>query len=278
MTKLKTPPSSLKTQRTTKTPSSDRRGRGALATTETCTNCKKQGHNRDGCWFLYPYLRPAKKKGNDSAIEAVRFQRRDDEERRGYTAVAEAKPSLAIKRGESGPLAIAGPNTNAHTSSLVTPQIQDQLGLLISQVNSLLSAQAQQKGLKSVFLSQINLDNNTWIIDSGATNHMTNYKSHLLNLKTYDTSQYVSVANGTKIPIQGQGTVKIFDRNISNVLYIPGLTTNLLSVQKLIQDLNCNVIFHSNRVVFQDKITGKKIGEGLERNELYVINYPNHAL
>jgi Integrase core domain/GAG-pre-integrase domain len=192
--------------------------------------------------------------------------------------VAEAKPSLAIKRGESGPLAIAGPNTNAHTSSLVTPQIQDQLGLLISQVNSLLSAQAQQKGLKSVFLSQINLDNNTWIIDSGATNHMTNYKSHLLNLKTYDTSQYVSVANGTKIPIQGQDTVKIFDRNISNVLYIPGLPTNLLSVQKLIQDLNCNVIFHSNRVVFQDKITGKKIGEGLERNGLYVINYPNHAL
>jgi GAG-pre-integrase domain len=107
---------------------------------------------------------------------------------------------------------------------------------------------------------------------------MTNYKSHLLNLKIYDTSQYVSVANGTKIPIQGQGTAKIFDQNISNVLNIPDLTTNLLSVQKLIQDLNYNAIFHSNRVVFQDKITGKKIGEGIERNGLYVINYLNHAL
>jgi hypothetical protein len=55
-------------------------------------------------------------------------------------AVAEAKPSLAIKRGESGPLAIAGPSTNLSTSSLGTPQIQDQLGLLLSQLNSLLSA------------------------------------------------------------------------------------------------------------------------------------------
>jgi hypothetical protein len=27
---------------------------------KTCTNCKKNGHNRDGCWWLHPHLRPAK--------------------------------------------------------------------------------------------------------------------------------------------------------------------------------------------------------------------------
>jgi transposase InsO family protein len=52
---------------------------------------------------------------------------------------------------------------------------------------------------------------------------------------------------------------------------------NLLSVPKLAQELNCNITFYSKRVVFQNKDTGKKIGEGVEKNGLYVLDTPNYA-
>ena len=32
---------------------------------EKCNHCKKDGHNQDKCWHLYPHLRPKKWKGND---------------------------------------------------------------------------------------------------------------------------------------------------------------------------------------------------------------------
>jgi hypothetical protein len=35
------------------------KGRGASSTVQ-CDHCKKAGHNRDGCWFLHPHLRPVR--------------------------------------------------------------------------------------------------------------------------------------------------------------------------------------------------------------------------
>jgi hypothetical protein len=39
-------------------------------------------------------------------------------------------------------------------------------------------------------------NNNQWIFDSGATNHMTENESLLHNFRKYDIKQYVTVANG----------------------------------------------------------------------------------
>ena len=50
------------------------------------------------------------------------------------------------------------------------------------------------------------------------------------------------------------------DLTLNSVLYVPKLNCNLLSVSKLINDLNCAVDFRSNTCVFQDLHSGKMIG------------------
>jgi hypothetical protein len=64
-----------------------------------------------------------------------------------------------------------------------------------------------------------------------------------------------------------------FSKNIANVLYLPTFSSNLLSVSKITNDLNCNVIFSPKSVIFQDRVSGKKIGEGRLENGLYLLDF-----
>jgi gag-polypeptide of LTR copia-type len=56
------------------------------AATARCDNCKKEGHSRDACWFLYPELRPKRKdRGGGDRTKKKGVDR--DWERKGYGAV-----------------------------------------------------------------------------------------------------------------------------------------------------------------------------------------------
>lgn len=79
--------------------------------------------------------------------------------------------------------------------------------------------------------------------------------------KTYKpiiSSRKIIVANGHTFPIVGQGNVCLKPSlPVQHVLYVSSLSTNLLSVHKLTQDLNYSVIFSPNACVFNDLATGK---------------------
>jgi hypothetical protein len=96
------------------------------------------------------------------------------------------------------------------------------------------------------------------ILDSGATDQIFCNKRFLTNLEPINCDQYVIVANGVKVKINGKGDYNTF-------------TTNLFSINKLTQQLNCNVIFSKKDVIFQDRETGEMIGEGSLENGLYVL-------
>lgn len=75
-----------------------------------------------------------------------------------------------------------------------------------------------------------------WWFDSGATSHMTNDKSLLINFR--EANGKVAVANSAAIDIKGVGTATLHpvgynSITVENVLYIPELSTNLLSVSKI---------------------------------------------
>jgi hypothetical protein len=109
------------------------------------------------------------------------------------------------------------------------------------------------------------------ILDSGATDHMFCNKRFLTNLEPINYDQYVIVANGVKVKINGKGDYNIFSTKVNDILYVNTFTTNLLSINKLTQQLNCNVIFSKKDVIFQDRETGETIGEGSLENGLYVL-------
>ena len=85
--------------------------------------------------------------------------------------------------------------------------------------------------------------NGTWIIDSGATDHISKVSP------TPDGNRpkhnFVELPNGEKTRIDSVGTIKLSDSlTIKDVLHVPDFQVNLLSISKLTQDLGCNVTFY----------------------------------
>ncbi|KAH9678769.1 hypothetical protein KPL71_025858 [Citrus sinensis] len=113
----------------------------------------------------------------------------------------------------------------------------------------------------------------SWLIDSGCTNHMTHNKDLFRELSNANSSK-VRVGNGTYIAVKGKGTVAITTfsgtKFISDVLYVPEIDQNLLSVAQLIKN--------GNKVVFEDKVClikdadGKDIFRVKMKGKSFVLN------
>lgn len=72
-----------------------------------------------------------------------------------------------------------------------------------------------------------------WILDSGASQHMCNNKTQFSNFTTFSTT--ITIANNTTMNATGRGDVELMTQNgtpfkLLNVLYVPQLASNLLSV------------------------------------------------
>jgi len=77
-----------------------------------------------------------------------------------------------------------------------------------------------------------------WLIDSGCTNRMTYDKSAFKDLKPIDVLN-IKIGNGDYIQAKGKGTILIATisgaKLISDVLYVPEIDQNLLSVGQLLE-------------------------------------------
>ena len=96
------------------------------------------------------------------------------------------------------------------------------------------ASQTNQPSNSIAFLSHSNNSSrNSWILDSGATQHMCNNKSHFTNFESFTTM--ITIADNTKITATGKGNVNINTKDgntftLLDVLYVPQLASNLLSV------------------------------------------------
>ena len=99
------------------------------------------------------------------------------------------------------------------------------------------------------------------------------YDSNIFeNYKPMSNSKRITVANGLTVPIADQGSVTLSPLlPIQQVLNVPNLSTNLISVHQLTKDLNCRVIFSHHACEFQALDSGKMIGAVEEWNGLYYL-------
>ncbi|KAL3677964.1 hypothetical protein R1sor_020920 [Riccia sorocarpa] len=98
-------------------------------------------------------------------------------------------------------------------------------------------------------------DDPMWLIDSGASSHLTNLSTALTTVKLANHISFVKSAGGEKHAVEGSGDV-IFNINgikFDNVLYIPSLKRNLLSVGR-IADKDNLVIFDKNQCIVVSKL------------------------
>ena len=116
------------------------------------------------------------------------------------------------------------------------------------------------------------VSNSAWIIDSGATDHMTFDSRQVSPLKS-SSQNSVSTADGTSIPIIGEGSLPLTNTlNLDYVLIVPSLNYNLLSVSQITTALFCVVIFWPEFCVFKDIRKRKTIGCGVRRGKLYYLD------
>lgn len=113
---------------------------------------------------------------------------------------------------------------------------------------------------------------NSWVIDSGATEHITCNENYLYNLVENGLSLPVKIPNGESIPVKNIGNARLPNGlDIKCVLNVPNFKCNLLSVSRLTRDLNCSLTFFPEFCVIQDLHSRNPIGLGKARNGLYFL-------
>ena len=111
-----------------------------------------------------------------------------------------------------------------------------------------------------------------WILDSGASDHISGNKSSFSSISFAKTPHFVTVVNGSKVASQGIGQVSLSPSlKLNSVLFIPHCPYNLISLSQLTRSLNCSVTFDANSFVIQEHGTGRLIGEGRESRGLYYL-------
>ena len=100
-----------------------------------------------------------------------------------------------------------------------------------------------------------------WYVDSGATNHVTNELGRMQAATEYLGNQKLTVGSGQGLPIQHIGHSFLCTSNktilLKNILHVPSITKNLLSVSKIACDNDVFFEFHATQCLFKDKVTGK---------------------
>jgi hypothetical protein len=135
------------------------------------------------------------------------------------------------------------------------------------------------KGTQAQALASTYRHNIEWVIDSGASKHVTGLSSSFKTYTPHSYSETIQTADGTSQPIHGVGSVECTPSlYLSSVLHVPSFPVNLLSVSSLVDQFKCIVTFDENLCIFQEKRTGRVIGTGIRHNGLWVINQEESAL
>jgi hypothetical protein len=118
-----------------------------------------------------------------------------------------------------------------------------------------------------------------WIIDSGATDHISCSLNHFLS---YDKIPPVKInlPNGAFVFAHYSGIVQ-FSRHfvLYNVLYVPEFNFNLLSISKILSKFSHSLFFHGDSCTIQDVNFQRMIGLAKLKKGLYhlEITKNNHS-
>ena len=170
-----------------------------------CTHCGNSKHTRDTCFKLHGYS----DWWNDfQARKKLETSTNDDHTRRAVVVTCD--PSLS----------------------------------LIPQVESSHDPGTFGTSGKALHIFTHNNDDD-WILDFGATDHMT-FDSNDFSNATQPRRSYVTNANGVTYPVTGTGTMTLSPSfSLSKTLLVPSLSNRLMYVSQVTVDLNCVIVMYS---------------------------------
>lgn len=112
-----------------------------------------------------------------------------------------------------------------------------------------------------------------WIVDSGASHHITSSAQNFSELHGYNGPDVISMGDGKTIPISNIGTTKLCTSDcsfkLSNALCAPAIKRNLISVSKFCQDNSASIEFFPSKFFVKDLKTGTPLVCGRNKAGLY---------
>lgn len=129
--------------------------------------------------------------------------------------------------------------------------------------------------LAHAFTAKCNVHDNSsdWYVDFGASTHMTPSATNLTTSTPYNGNKYVAFGNGNILNISQIGKSSLTkDINLANVLLVPKLTKNILSISTITSDSPIDVLFSNHKFAIQKQHTKEVLAKGMVDNGLYVLS------
>lgn len=242
-----------------------------------CTACGKTGHSGDKCWSVvgYPSWHPKAKPQNQGTFKG-----------KGRMSNNQQKWNKG-RGGGSGYRVAANVQGQYHSdagsvSSSIAPITAQQLEQLLRMLPASTKGGETDDEIEQNYAGMVSchfadsVKNNEWILDSGASDHMTGFFSSLDNVSVCNNNPLINLPTGETSKISHSGNVSLKnDLRLKHVLYIPAFKQNLLSVNKLCQDNAYKVVFYDNYCIIHDNKSNEVKGIGRSEHGLYyLINEP----
>lgn len=153
---------------------------------------------------------------------------------------------------------VADSSSQAHS---ISPEQYSQLIELLSKQKSIDNQQESTSGHallvgKMCLMASFSQE---WFLDSGATDHISPHLSDFTSYKAVaDVDNSITISDGSQISVKHIGTVILNDKiTLTNVLHVPTFQYRLLSVYRLCQNMNSNIIFSPTQCHLQDPLLKK---------------------
>ena len=157
-----------------------------------------------------------------------------------------------------------------------------QLEDLLSSSSFIIRSTSVENSGKDVILDKIftlidkvpNIDpRKTWILDSGATDHMTPMMDFFTSYNPCPNNRKVQTADGTLLTVLGIGVISLEPiGRLEHVLHVPQLFISLISVQKVASLYPYKIEFDGLNAFLCNKVQMWKIGLADVRQGLYYLS------
>ncbi|XP_070050207.1 uncharacterized protein [Nicotiana tomentosiformis] len=119
--------------------------------------------------------------------------------------------------------------------------------------------------------SQFTID--TWILDSGDTNHMTPHKHLLHNLTLLVRPYLITLPNGYKVKVVSTGSLYLrSDIILHNVILVPSFQFNLISIYHLFLQFNCYAVLAISKCFLQGPSLKRPLEIDRANNGMYFLH------